>query len=187
MDLQRVGEAVLADGQVTTEKLADAAVTDAKMADGSVIEAKLADLAISTGKLKDNVVTLAKADGAMRIHNIISDNTEFGVLGTAEEEIKILRLIKSTSDEGFDPKLLRINTELKTSDVASAANLKIYIDEEATPRISLTSISTVYEIATGSADISDLASGKHSIKVKLASAGAAATASNQLFYCFVEK
>jgi len=55
-----LGNAIPADGSITTAKLAANAVTSAKIADGAVVEADIANLAISSGKLASTLDLSAK-------------------------------------------------------------------------------------------------------------------------------
>jgi len=186
INLQRVGETVIADGSITEAKLADNAVTSIKMADGAVISGKLADLAVSTGKLQDNVVTLAKSDRALRVHHLLTDDTPESVTGITETEIKTLRFSKaSTNVDGFVPTKIAIQAELKTSNAAQQASLKVYVDTVL--KITLNSVATAFELLSSNADISALANGTHEVSIRLVNANAAGISSNQLFTAFLEK
>ncbi len=187
INLQRVGEATIPDGSITTIKLANDAVTDPKIADGSIINSKLAALAISTGKLQNNVVTLAKSDRALKIHHLLTDDTEAAEVGTTPTEIKTYKFIKAANvNEGFVPGMLIIQADLKTSNVAQQAKMELNIDGGAVV-ITLTSVSLTAELLTGEADISALADGSHTVSVKLSNADVAETTTNQLFTSFLEK
>ena len=133
-----------------------------EIADGSVTEAKLANLSISTGKLQDNAVTLAKAIQALKIHHFLGDENEVSVEGTDESEEKTFKFVKSSSDtKGFQPTKLHVNAEIKTNNASYTGTLYVYIDEEETPRLTVTTTSTVYEMKEDDADISDLDNGSH--------------------------
>jgi len=195
--IRRVGE--VADGSVTAVKLADGAIDldtakvtgqlpTEKMKDGAVVEAKIGNLEISTGKLKDQAVSLAKAQQALLIHHLIGDETEVSVTGTGEVDKKIFKIVKaSTVNKGMQPQKLHINAEMKTSNVAAQGSLKVYIDAEEIPRITLNTVSTTYEMKEGEADISDLTNGAHEVHIKLVSADVAETAYNDLIEVFIEK
>ena len=196
--IRRVGE--VADNSVTAAKLADGAVDlstakvggelpSSKLEDGSVVEAKLASLAVSTAKLKDQAVTLAKAQQALRIHHFVGDETEVSTLGTTEEDQKVFRMPKATSDvKGIQPVRLHVNAEMKvTGGTTPTGTLRIYLDGEGTPRITLNTTSGTYEMVEGDTDISDLSNGTHTIKATLASDEASATAFNDLIEIFFEK
>lgn len=188
LNLQRVGETEIADGSITTAKLADDAVTDPKIADGSIINSKLASLAISTSKLQNNVVTLAKSDRALKIHHLLTDDSPMSVQGITAVEIKTYKFVKAVTDvEGFIPKMLIIQADLKTSLAAQQAKLELFIDGEGTPSITLVSTSITAELLTAEADISALSNGKHTVVIKLSSADAGESATNQLFTSFLEK
>jgi len=191
--IRKVGE--VADGSITDEKLAVAAVNlggskvtgqlpSTAIEDGAVIESKLANLSVSTGKLKDEAVTTAKAINALKQHVYVGDETEVSVTGITETEIKTFGIVKAPA---ILPWLkMHVQAEMKTSDVSHAAIMKVYVDAEASPRITLNSTSATYEIQSGSAVISDLSNGKHVVKIKMVSADASATAYNDLLDVFTE-
>ena len=196
--IRRVGE--VADNSVTASKLTDGAIDlstakvtgelpTSKIEDGAIVEAKLASLAVSTGKLKDQAVTLAKAQQALKIHHFVGDETEVSTTGTTEEDQKVFRMPRATSDvKGIQPVRIHVNAEMKVIDGTSPTGiLKVYIDAEGTPRITLNTTSGTYEMVEGDADISDLSNGTHTIKVTLASDEAPATAYNDLIEIFLEK
>jgi hypothetical protein len=195
--IRRVGE--VADGSVNADKLADGAVNlstakvtgelpTSKIENGAINEDKLANLSISTGKLKDNVVTLAKAQQALKIHHFTGDETEVSVLGTTETGVKQFKIVKATSQtSGIQPQKLHVNAEIKTTNVSAQGTLKVYIDAEGTPRITINTTSTSYEMVEGNADISDLANGAHDVIIKLVNADGAETTYNDLIEIFVEK
>lgn len=191
--LRRVGE--VADGSITDVKLAVGAVDlagnkvtgelpTANIADGAIVETKLASLAVTTGKLSDNAVTLAKSAAALKRHIYIGDDTEQSVVGVTETEIYTFQMAKSANISEF-LKLL-VQSEMKTSNALYAATMKIYVDAEVSPRITLTSTSATYELQSDNADISDLTIGKHVIHVKLVSADTGATAYNDMLDVFTE-
>lgn len=195
--IRRVGE--VADGAVDASKLADNAVDlnsakvtgqlpSGKLADGAVIEEKLAALSISTGKLKDQAVSLAKAQQALKIHHFVGDETEVSVLGTTEVAIKDFKMPKSSSqNSGIQPTKLHVNAQMKTTNAAAQGTLKVYVDGEGTPRITLNTTSATYEMVEGVADISDLSNGAHEVVVKGVSADAAESVYNDLIEIFLEK
>jgi hypothetical protein len=195
--IRRVGE--VADGSVTETKLADSAVNlagnkitgqldSANIADSAVTEAKLDSLAVSTAKLQDQAVTLAKAHQAVNLHHFTGDETEVSVTGTTETEKKTFKIVKASDQtKGFQPTKLHINAEMKTSDVAKQGSVKVYIDSEETPAITLNTSSTTYEMIEGNSDISSLSTGAHEIHVKLVNAEADGTTYNDLIEIFLEK
>ena len=68
INLQRAGETNIPDGFVTT--------------------AMLADLSVSTAKIKANAVTLAKADAEIKLHHLLTDDSEISETGIVETSIK---------------------------------------------------------------------------------------------------
>lgn len=196
--IRKIGE--VADGSVSASKIADGAIDlstakvtgelpSSKLEDGAVVESKLASLAVSTAKLKDQAVSLAKAQQALKIHHFVGDETEVSTLGITEEDKKIFRMPKPTTDvKGIRATRIHINAEMKvTGGTSPTGTLKLYIDAEGTPRITLNTTSNTYEMVEGDADISDLANGKHTIKLALVTDEASATVFNDLIEIFLEK
>lgn len=196
--IRRVGE--VGDGAVTADKLANGAVDlstskvtgqlpTGKLENGAVNEDKLANLAVSTGKLKDQAVSLAKAQQAMKIHHFVGDETEVSVTGISEEGVKTFQLPRATSvNSGIQPSKLHVNAEVKVTGVSGAqGTLKVYIDSEGTPRMTINTTSDTYEMAEANADISDLTNGKHSVTIKLVSDDGSAIMWNDLIEIFLEK
>ncbi len=154
-----------------------------------MVEAKLANLAVTTGKLQNQAVTLAKAQQALKIHHFVGDETEVSTLGIIEVDQKIFRMPKSTSDiKGIQPTRLHINAEMKvTGGVTPTGTLRVYLDAEGTPRITINTTNGSYEMVEGDTDISDLTNGAHTIKITLATDEASATVFNDLTEIFFEK
>lgn len=183
-----VTEVKIANNAVTENKINNGAVTSVKLEDGAVIEQKLANLAVTTGKLQDQSVTLAKAQQALKIHHFTGDETEVNVADTTETEVKVFKITKSSSQtSGMQPQKIHINAQMKTSDSGTTATMKLYINAEGSPRITLNSTSLTWEMVEGVADFSDLANGAHDITLKLVSDSSGATAYNDLVEIFIEK
>lgn len=159
-------ETKLADNAVTETKIADGAVNDGKIANGAVIENKLADLAISTAKLQDNVVTLAKSNDDVKVTPFVGGEVEQSVEGITPEGIVETGFARVSGK--YEPKKLRVIASLKVdAGSGNEASLKVYVDAEASARITLTSISDTYELVNGEADVSDLSIGRHKITIKI--------------------
>lgn len=174
----------LADGAVTTPKLADAAVAAAKIADAAVATAKLADSAVTTDKIADMAVGVSKTTQQVRQVPLQRNTNEVAVIGTTETEVKTMTFSKKTNSPWIS---LAINAALKIS-AAGTAILKVYVNTEVSPRATLTTTSTTYDIQeTGIIDISDLANGNHSLSFKLAASDPYVTAYNKLLEVFAEK
>lgn len=173
INLRSVGQII--DGSISTIKLADGAVTTSKLADGGV----------STEKLKDNAVSAAKAVSALATHIFIGDETELSVTGTIETTIKTFSLA-TKNNPVMDWKKVHVQALVKTNNASYSGTMKVYFNAEATPRITLSTTSTSYELQYGVCDISDLPVGKHDIKIKLHSANAAGIAYNELLDVFTE-
>lgn len=185
LNIRRVGE--VADGAVTAEKLATGAIdlgTDkvtgqvptTKIEDGAVIEGKLADLAVATAKIKANAVTLAKADNDVKSTTFIGDESEVNVTGVTETDLKEFKFTRLSGI--IEPTLMRIMCTLKNSDAGSGnpaynGTLKLYVDDEVSPRATLTSNATAYELKTSEFDISDLSQSQHTVTIKMYSDDAA--------------
>jgi len=157
--------------------------------DGSITEQKLADLAVSTQKLKDQAVSLAKAQQALKIHHFTGDETEESVIGTSETDIKLFKIVKSSANtKGMQPQRVHLNAEVKVTGASGAqGTLKLYVDDEVSPRITVNTTSDIYEMQEGDADFSDLANGSHDIRITGVTDNAGATVYNDLIEVFIEK
>lgn len=171
-----VGSTDLADNAVTSGKIAADAVTSAKIADGAVGSTEIADDAIIGAKIAAGVVD-AEMSSKYKTSLIVGDDSEVNVVGLTYSEEKILRFVKAANLPVDD---LVIKAEMKSSIGSETASLKIFIDAEVAERLVLTSVATVYELKEGTFAVDDLSTGIHTIRVKLASTGAAETAYNQL-------
>jgi hypothetical protein len=156
-------ETKLANDAVTENKIAAQAVSDGKLKDGAVLEAKIADLAISTGKLKDNVVTLAKTTDDVRLTPFVGGEEEQSVTGTTA--VGVVETGMSKVSGKFEPKKIRIIADLKTSE--GTGYMEVYADAEVTPRLTLQTVETEYELVNGEFSVEDLTQGKHKYTVKL--------------------
>ena len=154
-----------------------------ELKDGAVISSKIADGAVITSKIADGAVTLAKAEPYLKTSLYVGDETPVEVYGNTETEKKTFSMTKALP--GLDIKRLKFTIELKTSTSAASAFVNIY--QGATMLVSVSSVSTNYEIATASYDCSGWAAGYYPISVKLYSASSAATAYNRLFEMWAQQ
>jgi len=152
-------------------------VTDG-IEDGAITTAKLADTAVTTAKIADGAVTPAKASAELKSKMYMGDETEVSVTGTTETELKQFLFVQDGPMGTINS--FYVQATLKSSSSTATASLKIYIDDETTPRLTLSTTSTDYALQTGYFDVSDLTSGIHTIHIKLASDTATETAYNYL-------
>ncbi len=87
----------------------------------------------------------------------------------------------------MQPQQLHINAQMKTSGSGTTAIMKLYVDAEGSPRITLNCTDTDWVMVEGVADFSDLANGAHDVTLKLYSDSSGATAYNDLVEIFIEK
>lgn len=158
------------DDSVTEAKLANAAVTASKLAAGAV------DL---TSSVVTGSLPASKSDKELTVNPLLGDETEVSVTGTTEVEKKFANFIKSQANIKNLGKMV-IAVEMKTSDALNTASLLVYLDAEGTPRLTLTSVSTAYEVKIGEANLADLANGVHKVSLRLKSDNAVKTASLRL-------
>lgn len=154
-----------------------------ELKDGAVTSPKLADEAVTTTKIADGAVTLDKAEPYLKTSLYVGDETEVEVYGDTETEKKTFSLTKALP--GLDIKRLKFTIEIKTSTSAASAFVNVY--QGATALVSVSSVSTDYEIATASYDCSGWAAGYYPISVKLYSATSEATAYNRLFEMWAQQ
>jgi hypothetical protein len=105
------------------------------------------------------------------------DDTYKEAKGTSEVQVKYARLIKSVN-VAFDT--VRVLASLGTDNALGTAYLKVYVDEEVSARLTLSTIATGETAVEGSFDISDLNVGVHTLKFKLSNSSASYTSATQL-------
>lgn len=171
-------------GQAPSTRIEDGAITTSKIADLNVTDVKLADGGVTTTKLAEASVTTAKAVDALRRHVYVGDETEVSVIGATPTEIKTFTILKAPAILNWLK--LHIQAEMKTSNATYKAIIKVFVDAEASPRITLESNNLAYELQSNGAVISDLSNGAHTVKIKMYSEGASATAWNDLIEVFTE-
>jgi len=93
---------------------------------------------------------------------IIWDDTLVSA-GTSETEVKYARFAKHSTYEPIS-RLIVLASLWTTS---GTAYLKVYINDEASPRLTLSTTSTSETLVAGEVDISDLGDGIHTIHVKI--------------------
>jgi hypothetical protein len=175
----------LADGAVNVNKLADDAVEAAKIKDGAVGGSKIADGGVDlttlkvTGelpnaklgriddveKLKDGLVTLAKCEDDVKATPYVGGEEEQFVIGVADVGIIETALSKVTGT--FVANKVRVIASLKVQESGDIGYLKVFVDSEVAPRLTVETSSLVYELVNGEFDVSGLLNGKHMLTVKL--------------------
>lgn len=134
-----------------------------EVADGSVTSAKLADNAVTTQKLNDGAVTGVKADGSIKTSYLIADDTTVSYTGTTYSNEKEMRFVKKASDiPGGE---VMVYAEAMAS--VGTTNVGIFFDSEITPRITLSTVGTGFELLEGTAYIGDLSNGRHTVNMSL--------------------
>lgn len=181
INLRRVSE--LVDGSVTSAKLADGSVISSKIGVAAVISGKiaadavgsseiaanavtsseLADNAVTTLKLGDGAVTGVKADGSIKTSYLVADDTTISYTGTVYSSEKELRFVKKAIDiPGGE---IMVYAEAMAS--VGTTNIGIFFDAEITPRITLSTVGTGFELLEGTAYIGDLSNAAHSVNMRL--------------------
>jgi len=112
---------------------------------------------------------------------LVFDDTQKSVVGTTETEVKYFRFSKTGSIRR--DKLIVIASLWVSGGTGS---LKIYIDDESSPRLTLQTTSTTETIVSGEIDISDLANGIHTIHIKLVNNTAGQTTYNELIEVYAK-
>lgn len=173
INLRRPTEAVLQPGQVQEVHLADNVVDLAgSKVTGELPNEKLAIIQ-DVGKIQDDLLTLAKMKDDVKVNPWIGGEVEQSVPGTTETALVETGFIRLATR--FVPNKLRVVASLKV-DPSGTAYVKIYVDDEPTERIAMESTATDYELVSGEADISDLASGRHKLTMKAYTSDPGATA-----------
>ncbi|RLG77358.1 MAG: hypothetical protein DRO12_02460 [Thermoprotei archaeon] len=98
---------------------------------------------------------------------LVFDDTQKSVSGTTETEVKHFRFSKTSSYTNW--KKLTVVASLWVD--GGTGTLKIYINDETSPRLSLSTTNTSESVVSGEIDISDLGEGVHTLRVKLVNDG----------------
>ncbi len=194
INLRRPTEAIIADGSITKEKLADGAVDSSKIEDGAIDltsskvigELPNSKLAVISDieKIQDNLITLSKVQDDVALVPLVGGEVEQSVTGILESGIVETGFSKTSQ---FSSKKARIVASLKSNNALYTASLLIYVNDEITPRLTKTSVSTDYELVNGEFDISDLVNGKHKFTAKLKSSDASGIAFNDFIEFYLVK
>ena|GEM_PF-5147038 len=175
-------------GQITSEKIAIGAVDgDKHIIAGTVGTARFALASVTSQVLADNAVTPVKVNEKVRTRPLASDDTEVTNAAatdkTVDFEVKNVRFAVKDAVAGIPDKIV-VAVEIKTSVATSMTTLSAYLDDEASPRASVSTASTSYDLVTisftagiGAAQIAD---GSHSLKLKIKSSLAIGIASLKL-------
>ena len=139
----------------------------------SVGTEQLMDGAVTTSKIADGAVTPVKVSPVLRSVFVLGDDTEVTETSTSYVEKKVFNFYKDTTIDTLNWQEIELLAELKTT--GGTAYVALFIDDEANPRIELSTDSTTYTVLRGTASIADLESGLHtfSIRVKVAGTGTA--------------
>jgi hypothetical protein len=137
----------------------------------SVGTAQLQDGAVTTSKIADGAVTPAKVSGPLRSTFVLGDDTEVYDTSTTYIEKKVFNFYKDTNTDTLNWQEVSLVAELKTTSSTAPAYVALFIDNETTPRIELSTTSTTYTVLTGSASIADLATGLHSFSIRVKVSG----------------
>ncbi len=145
---------------------------------GQLPNSKLGPLSVAVDNLQANAVSLAKADKYLRLSKYISDETPVQVPGTDGE--KVVKEFSFTKVAGkFNPVEMVFFGTVRTNDAGYTATLKVYLDDEAIPRISFPTTEAVQDaMASEEVDISDITAGRHICKIALISGNPAGIAYN---------
>lgn len=163
-----------------SDKVAGALDLSSDKITGQLPEPKVGDLAVSVRTLQNNVVTLAKADNDLKTSHFLGDETPVeSPLGTVDPDEYLAKETGFAKVPGhYAPTKMRVLATLHTNDALYQSTMRIYFDEEVTPRVEFTSTSIVNELKATEVDISDVTAGLHNVHVKLTSDNALGIAYN---------
>ncbi len=105
----------------------------------------------------------ANTAGAVRTRFITADDNLVTYAGTLWSEQKELRFVRNTSE--MDSTTLIMKAEAFGS--IGTTNVGFFINSESTPRLTLSTVGTGFELLQGTAYIGDLLNGINSIKINL--------------------
>ena len=165
INLRRPTQAEIQPGQIQEEHLADGSVNlqNAKVT-GQLPNGKLGIIA-DVNKIQDDIITLAKCKDDVKVNTFIGGEVEQSVTGITEEDIVDTGFANVANK--YKARKLRIITTLKVEgQPGDIAYLKLYIDDEVSPRSTLQTTETTYQLLSDEIDISDLPDGRHQIYLK---------------------
>jgi len=149
---------------------------------GELPNTKLAAIA-DINKIEDGLVTLAKVSDDVKLTPFIAGEEEQSVTGTTSVGIIQTGISKVTG--AFIPKKIRIIATLKIS--AGTGYLEIYVDSEISPRLTLFTTSSTYELLTGEFSSTDLDLGRHNIIAKLRASASLGVVTNDYIEIYTVK
>ncbi len=114
---------------------------------------------------------------------IAFDDTAVTQTGTSETEKKYARFIKSSN---VSMNTIRVLASLKTSNASGTAYLKVYMDSDVTASLTLSTTATSETVVEGTFDISGLADGIHTLKIKIYNGKASYTTTNYIVQVYAE-
>jgi hypothetical protein len=132
---------------------------------------KLADSAVTTPKIADGAVTTAKVVASLRSTFILGDDTEVSETSTTYVEKKMFNFYKDTAVDTLNWQEMEIVAEIRSSAPGTIAYLALFVDDEATPRLELSTSSTTYVVLRGTVSIADLGTGLHKFSIRIRAAG----------------
>lgn len=124
---------------------------------------EVADGSVTTAKLADGAVTSAKAAGNLKTSYLVADDTTVSYTGTVYNNEKEMRFVINEND--IPSGEIIVKAEAMAS--LGTTNVGIFFDSESTPRITLSTVGTGFELLSGTAYIGDLADGIHSVNLSL--------------------
>lgn len=172
-------------GKVNAEMIAPNSIQTIHLVNGSVETAKMANQAVTAAILADGSIATTKVAEKVRVRELGANDVEAFVLGTTSTEVKSLRFAV-TEAGNITPDKVIVTCEVKSSASSATATMEAYIDAESTPRTTVVSTSTSYELGTfsfmvgASAGAGQLSEGIHTLSIRLKSSSATESAYNKL-------
>ena len=106
---------------------------------------------------------LNKITNFVNISYFVADDNLVSYFGTAYSNIKNLRFIKNTGDMPSD----KLKVKFETMSSFGTTDIGVYFDSELSPRKTLSTIGTTFELLSGIININDLLDGIHTINIDL--------------------
>jgi len=115
---------------------------------------------------------------------LVINEDETSVTGTTESLFPYDKSCIFVKDSTiFNVTSLDVILKMKVSTAGYTATIKLYIDDEVTPKVTFTSTSTTYEIKTASIDVSGYADGEHKLVVKGYTNAAGVSVDLEFYHC----
>ena len=131
------------------------------------------DIKDSSGTVRITLGSTVTINGNLQVNGRVSsvvnplalDDTQVSTTSTSPTELKYARFVKD-SNKNMDWRTLYVFVEGRVSTSGQTLTVQIFINNEASPRATISITSTSYALYSATIDISDLGNGVHRVGIK---------------------